>query len=131
MTELNTSLLGWFCEAHYPISCHHAHLKNAINAQLATHFHENKRVLLPFGNTFPTLYGWKGNEPPTVIVETVKPKWCKGGQYTTCAIGIRTPKRFCALVRRMLHELDLTLNDGTATFVDLNMQYGGPTLYSE
>ena len=31
----------------------------------------------------------------------------------------------------MLHDLDLTLNDGTATFVDLNMQYGGPTLYSE
>ena len=65
------------------------------------------------------LYGWKGNEPPTVIVETVKPKWRKGEQYTTRAIRIRTPKRFHALVRRMLvHKLDLTLNDSTATFVD-------------
>ena len=74
MTELDTSLLGWFYEAHYPNSCHHAHLENKINAQLATHFHENKSVLLPFVNTFPTLYGWKGNEPPTISVETVKPK---------------------------------------------------------
>ena len=31
----------------------------------------------------------------------------------------------------MLQQLDLTLNDGKAKFVDLNMQYGGPALYSE
>ena len=90
-----------------------------------------KSVLLPFANTFPTLYGWKGTEAKTFIVETVKPKWRKGGQYTTRAIGLQTPKKFRALVRRMLQELDLTLNEGKATFVDLNMQYGGPALYSE
>ena len=31
----------------------------------------------------------------------------------------------------MLQELDLTLNDGKATFVDLNMPYGGQALCSE
>ena len=31
----------------------------------------------------------------------------------------------------MLQELDLTLNNRKATFVDLNMQFGGPALHSE
>ena len=73
-TELDTNLLGWFCEAHYPHSCHHAKLEADINASLDAHFHENKSVLLPFANTFPTLYGWEGSEAPKVSVETVKPK---------------------------------------------------------
>lgn len=131
MTELHTSLLGSFCNAHYPNSCHHNKIAANINARLDAHFHENKSVLIPFANTFPTLYGWKGTEAPTVIVETVKPKWRKGGQYTTWDIGLHTPKKFRALVRRMLKELDLTLNDGKAMFVDLNMQYGGQALHLE
>ena len=49
----------------------------------------------------------------------------------THAIGLQTSKKFCTLVRCMLQELDLTLNNSKATFVDLNMQYGGPALYSE
>ncbi|MCP4949452.1 MAG: hypothetical protein GY923_18350, partial [Aestuariibacter sp.] len=131
MTELDTSLLGWFCEAHYPNACHHDKFATEINSLLAAHFHENKSTLLPFAHTFPTLHGWTGDTAPTVIVGTVKPKWRKGGQYVTRAIGLRTPKRFRALVRRMLQELDLTLNNGKATFVDLNMQHGGQALHSE
>ena len=77
------------------------------------------------------MYGQKGIKAPKVIVEIVKPKWRKGGEYTTRAIGLGTPKIFRALVRRMLQELDLTLNDGKAMFVDLNMQYGGQALHSE
>ena len=77
MTELDTSLLGWFCEAHYPHSCHHAKFEQEIHALLDAHFNKNKSVLLPFANTFPTLYGWKGTKAPKVIVETVQPKWQK------------------------------------------------------
>ena len=131
MTELDTSLLGWFCEAHYPNSCHHKKFATDINAFLDAHFHKNKNVILLFPNTFPTLYGWKGIEAPKVIVETVKPKWRKGWLYTTRAIGLYTPKKFRALVCQMLQELDLTLNDSKATFLDLNMQYGGQVLLSE
>ena len=98
MTEFDTSLLGWFCEAHYPNACHHDKFANEINSLLEAHFHENKSTLLPFAHTFPTLYGWKGTNAPKVIVDTVKPKWRKGGQYVTRAIGLRTPKKFRALV---------------------------------
>ena len=77
------------------------------------------------------MYRWKGTEAPKVIVETVKPKWRKGGQYTTKGIGLRTPKKFRALVPRMLQELDLTLNKGKAAFVDFNMQFCSPALHSE
>ena len=128
MNELDTSLLGWFCKAHYPYSCHHAKFEAEINALLDAHFLKNETVLLPFANMFPTLYGWKGTEALNVILETVKPKWRKGEH---CAIGWQTPTKFHALVRHMHQELDLTLNDGKATFVDLNMQYGGQALYSE
>ena len=34
MTELDTSLLGWFCEAHYPNACHHDKFANDINSLL-------------------------------------------------------------------------------------------------
>ena len=77
MTELDTSLLGWFCEAHYPHSCHRKKIEAEINSLLDVHFHENKSVLLPFANTFPTLYGWKGTKALKGIFETVKPKWKK------------------------------------------------------
>ena len=53
-----------------------------------------------------------------------------GTNFETPTIGTR-PKKFRTLVRCMLQELDLTLNDGKATFVDLNMQYGGQAFYSE
>ena len=53
MKELDTSRLGWFCEAHYPNSCHHKKFAADINALLDDHFHENKSVPLPFANTFP------------------------------------------------------------------------------
>ena len=72
MTKLNTSLLGWFCEAHYPNLCHHDQFASKIDALLDAYFQDNKSVLLPFRNTFPTLYGWKGTGSPQVIVETVK-----------------------------------------------------------
>ena len=55
----------------------------------------------------------------------------KGKTFTASAIGVILPKSFCALLRKIIQEIDLTTNSGKATFVDMSMSYTGSPLHTE
>ena len=69
---------------------------------------------------------------PPVVANTVKPKWGTDGKtFTASAIGFVVPKTFCALLRKMVQEIDLIKDTGKATFVEIAMSYTGSPLHME
>ena len=51
--------------------------------------------------------------------------------FTAAAIGVVVPKTFCALLQKMVQEINLTKNTEKVTFVDLAMSYAGSPLHKE
>ena len=73
-----------------------------------------------------------GDVLPPVVTKTVKPKWRTNSKiFTTTTIGVVVPKTFCALLRKIVQEIDLAKNSGKATFVDMAMSYTGSLLHTE
>ena len=79
-----------------------------------------------------TMKNLKDDVLPPVITKTITPKWrTKGKTFTATAIGVIVPKPFCALLRKIIQEIDLVDNSGKATFVDMLMSYTGSPLHTE
>jgi len=132
MDQIETTFLGWFCKHHHPDLCHIHTLELAINDTLQAHFDDNKDDLLAFARSYRDLIDWDGSILPRVTVKITRPKWMHHGtQWTTRAIGLTSPKKFCSLLRRMVQEVDLITHHGNATFVDISMLYAGTELKHE
>ena len=122
MDQIETTFLGWFCKRHHPDLCHIPTLELDINDTLQAHFDDNKDDLLAFARSYRDLTDWDGSLLPRVTVKITRPKWTHHGtQWTTRAIGLTSPKKFCSLLRRMVQEVDLITHHGNATFVDISM----------
>ena len=132
MATIETTLIGWFCEAHDPDATNFCFLASKLSSQLILHFSANKTDLVKFARWYPTLSNWKGDILPPVVAKTLKPKWqtnCK--KFTANTIGVVVPKAFCALLQKMVQEIDLAKNAGKTTFVDMAMSYTGSPLHME
>ena len=70
--------------------------------------------------------------PPPVVAKTVTQKWRTNGKtFTANAIGVVVPKTFCALLQKLVQEIDLIKTTGKATFVDMAMSYTEFPLHTE
>ena len=132
MTHIETTLIGWYCETHHPDATNLRFLASKLNCQLKRHLRENKTDLVTFARRYATLHTWKGDTIPSIVLKTVTPKWrTRGKTFTMTAIVVIVPKSYRALLWKMIQDIDLTMNSGRVTFVDMSMSYTGSPLHAE
>ena len=135
MTSIATAAVGWYYGI-YPDAYDMASKEFQLNKALQDKFNDEKTAIMEWCRTHKNieLQKWDGiSHFPHVTVEMMRPTWRPKDtkNLTTRVVGLRGSTKFRELLSKLITEIDLQKNNGTASFVPNDMQYAGAKMFEQ